>query len=194
MCDFCCISVYQCVSCCSSCGHAHTHIYIHTHTNTKKRTNESCWELELCSIRVTTYLQTVGGKLPLCDSSAKRHTCTFDSGPASPNCTAPNEGREEQRDRGREGGRWQGVDRMKNTHMPAGCTCASNHINKYMCAYKHLCKLNELILTPVVRTTAHRTCLLLEHDAKDKFRLGRVPEGKEILPSSKLDLHHFSVF
>ena len=130
-----CISV-PCVSCCSSCGSIYTHTHRHTHT---KRRNESCWELELRSIRVTTYLQTVGGKLPLCDSSAKRHTCTFDSRPASPNCTAQSEGRKEQRDEGREGGRWQGVDRMKNTHMHAGCACVSNRINKYMCVHTNTC-------------------------------------------------------
>ena len=35
-----------------------THTHTHTHARTK---NESCWELELHSIRVTTYLQTVEG-------------------------------------------------------------------------------------------------------------------------------------
>lgn len=124
-----------CVSCCSSCC-CFTQTNTHTLTHIKKR-NESCWELELRSIRVTTYLQTVGGKLPLCDSSAERHTCTFDSGPASPNCTARSEGGEEQSD----GGRWQGVDRLKNTLtcMLAGCTCVSDRINKYMCVHTNTC-------------------------------------------------------
>lgn len=107
-----------------------------THTCLKKTRNESCWELELRSIRVTTYLQTVGGKLPRCDSSTKRHTCTFDSRPASPNCTETSEG-EEQRD----GRKWQGMDRLKNTHTckQAGCTWVSTRINKYICVRTNTC-------------------------------------------------------
>lgn len=108
-------------------------LYSHTRSH-KKRRNESCWELELRSIRVTTYLQTVGGKLPLCDSSAKRHTCTFDSGPASPNYTAKSEGGMDAR---REGGReMTGCGQNeKHTHTHAGCTCVSNRINKCICVH-----------------------------------------------------------
>lgn len=83
---FLCNSVYQCHV---SAAAPDVTMLPQTQTHTR---NESC-EVELRLIRVTTYLQTVGGKLPLSDSSAKRHTCTFDSGPASPNCKLDREGK-----------------------------------------------------------------------------------------------------
>lgn len=103
-----CASVYQCHV---SAAAPDVTMLPQTQTHTR---NESC-EVELRLIRVTTYLQTVGGgKLPRSDSWAKRHTCTFDSGPASPNCKLNMRGRE-LRDGRREGGKWQGVGRIKNT-------------------------------------------------------------------------------
>lgn len=125
-----------CTEVCNGVSPAAPAVALLTHTRShKKRRNESCWELELCSIRVTTYLQTVGGKLPLCDSSAKRHTCTFDSGPASPNYTAKSEGGMDARRRRREGDDRVWAEWKTHTHTHAGCTCVSNSINKYICVH-----------------------------------------------------------
>lgn len=45
-----------CHKCVTSCDFTHTY----TRTQTHAQRNESCWEVELRSIRLTTYLQTVG--------------------------------------------------------------------------------------------------------------------------------------
>lgn len=105
--------------------------HVHTHTN---RRNESCWELRLCSIRITTYLQTLRGKLPLCDSSAKRHTCTFDSRPASPNGDDRGRvGTERCRQRRREMIGCGQNDEHKHTHECWLYICEQPHKQTHVC-------------------------------------------------------------
>lgn len=147
-----------CVSRCSSCDHTHTNTDTHTHT---QRRNESCWEVELRSIRVTTYLQTVGGESCLAVTHQPSGTLALLTPglPASPNCTVKCEGGTERRDGAKRGGKWQGVDQMKKcTHMHASymCvgTCLINHIRVHANA-----RANEI--SPFIYS--NWTCLMSEN-------------------------------
>lgn len=115
-----------------------------SHTNTQR--NESCWELVLLSIRLTTYLQTVGKIcLFLWIISPVRRTCTFDSGA----CLSQKYSYESTREGGKEGRkercrwrserRWQGVDRMKNTDLQS----VYDHIKKCIWTMHPNSNLNE---------------------------------------------------
>lgn len=133
---------------------------IQTRTHTQRR-NESCWEVELRSIRVTTYLQTVGGESCLAVTHQPSGTLALLTPglPASPNCTVKCEGGTERRDGAKRGGKWQGVDQMKKcTHIHASYMCVGSCMINHICVHTNA-RANEI--SPFIYS--NWTCLMSEN-------------------------------
>lgn len=127
-----CVSV-PCVSCCSSCGHELTH--------KDEEEMKVVGELELRSIRATTYLQTVGESCLSVTHQPSGTLALLTPGPPLP--TAQLRARE-GKNRGRREMTGCGQNE-KHTHACWQYMCERPHKQIHMCAYKHLHKLNELI-------------------------------------------------
>lgn len=122
---------------CALCRDAHT-----------KRSNESCWELVLHSIKETTYLQRVGrvgcgvGWISVTHQPSSTLALLTPGLILSTVQPRVRGGRRETR--GKEGMRERAMDdrvwtEWQKTHMHAGCTCVSDHINKYICVETSTC-------------------------------------------------------